>query len=1287
MQLQNDPGLAQRMAQIEAFTQNYIQNAQNLSVNAEILYVPVVVHVVWNTGNPIENISDEQIQSQIDVIYEDFRRLNADADSTWSQAADMEIEFYLAQVDPDGNPTNGITRTESSVTSWTTDDQIKFNASGGKDAWDTTRYFNFWVGNLGGGLLGYGQFPGGNPATDGIVMTTTTFGNANATGGGSFYLSPPYNLGRTTTHEMGHYFNLYHIWGDDGGACSGSDLVDDTPNQANATGGCPSGIQTDACATTAPGYMYQNYMDYTNDACMIMFTEGQKGRMRATLEAGGPREVLNQAPFDYQMALVAPEIDICAPTDAVYDFTYNTFAGFTGTTTFSAVGLPAGASPVFSPANTDTDGTTVTLTISGLGSVAVGNYPFTIDGTSGTTVNSSNATLNVYDTNLAAPSLTAPADGATDVASTADLTWAADINAAEYDVEIASDSGFTTIVESATVSTNSYTASSLMSTTQYYWRVLHKNDCATGTYSAGRSFTTAATSCGTFAADDTPIVITTAGGVTYTSVITIQDDLTINDVNVTINIDHTYVSDLNISLQSPNGTIVDLTFGNGGSGDNYTDTVFDDAGATAITSGSPPFTGTFIPEGTLADFNGEMTLGDWTLIVTDTFAFDGGSINLFQLELCVDGDFTPDTDGDGFIDTLDNCVDIANADQSDIDGDGLGDVCDDDIDGDGVLNASDNCPETANADQADADSDGFGDVCDIDCQSFTSLDTPVAIGTGAGATYTAVINIADDLPIDDVNVTINIEHTWISDLFITLQSPYGTVVDLTLGNGGSGDNYTDTVFDDDGGTSITGGTPPFTGTFQPEGNLSDFTGESTTGDWTLTVTDTATGDGGAINLFELELCVVGEFAQDTDGDGVNDLADNCVDIANADQADLDGDGLGDVCDDDRDGDGVLNTADNCPDNANPDQGDLNGNGIGDYCDVECEVATSGDTPITIAGDAAATESYTASVEIMENVIISDINVTVNISHVWDSDLNISLRSPGGATIDLSSGNGGSGDNYTNTVFDQEASTFITSGSAPFTGSFVPEGDLSALYGEYALGNWSLIVTDTFGPLDGGTINSFTLEVCGIRNPVDWDVDGVPNVDDNCLYTVNPDQSDVDGDGIGDICDPDIDNDGVLNAEDDNCAYNANSDQSDIDEDGLGDACDPDIDNDTILNDDDNCPETPNENQSDVDRNGIGDVCDGLIVNDVLTPNSDGFNDTWAVVNIERFQDAKLHVYNRWGNEVFSAVNYNNDWNGTSGSSGNASAFRIIFLSDRSIWRWDSYIDWLDIHNLLVAYNN
>ncbi len=404
-----------------------------------------------------------------------------------------------------------------------------------------------------------------------------------------------------------------------------------------------------------------------------------------------------------------------------------------------------------------------------------------------------------------------------------------------------------------------------------------------------------------------------------------------------------------------------------------------------------------------------------------------------------------------------------------------------------------------------------------------------------------------------------------------------------------------------------------------------------------------------INLFEIELCAIGEFSVDTDGDGVIDDSDNCPEEANADQADMDEDGLGDVCDDDIDGDGILNEDDNCPENANPDQADLDNDGIGDWCDEECTSATSEDTPITIA-DSGDNATYTASVHIMENIIITDVNVTINIDHDWDSDLDIFLTNPNGDQIELSTGNGGGGDNYTDTVFDQEADASISSGTPPFTGSFIPEGDLSSLNGDYSAGVWTLEVTDTFGALDGGIINSFTLEVCGILDPNDYDVDGVLNEDDNCLLTVNPDQSDMDGDGQGDFCDDDMDGDGVLNVND-NCPGTVNPDQSDLDGDGLGDICDNDMDGDGSTNSTDNCPETYNLDQSDLDGNGVGDVCDGLIPNDVLTPNGDSINDTWMILNIERFPNAIVKVYNRWGNEVFSAKNYSNNWNGTSDSGG------------------------------------
>ena len=160
MQLKNNPEMETKLAQLEQLTQARAAQASQANTG-DILYMPVVVHILWNSANPDENLSEAQIMSQMDVLYKDFRRLNEDADDTWEQAADMEIEFYLAQLDPEGNPTTGITRTETNVTAWGFSDAMKSSATGGVDPWDVTKYFNVWVANLGGGLLGFAQFPGG----------------------------------------------------------------------------------------------------------------------------------------------------------------------------------------------------------------------------------------------------------------------------------------------------------------------------------------------------------------------------------------------------------------------------------------------------------------------------------------------------------------------------------------------------------------------------------------------------------------------------------------------------------------------------------------------------------------------------------------------------------------------------------------------------------------------------------------------------------------------------------------------------------------------------------------------------------------------------------------------------------------------------------------------------------------------------------------------------------------------------------------------------------------------
>lgn len=260
-----------------------------------VITVPVVVHVIYI--NATQNISDQQIYSQITVLNQDYRRLNPDTTNTPtafdSIAADIGIEFCLATLDPNGNPTNGITRTSSTGGDFgaffnpLTED-AKTTASGGIDPWPTDEYLNIWVCNLFPGLLGYAQFPGGNPALDGVVITYTAFGNMGT-------VTAPSTLGRTASHECGHWFGLYHIWGDDSDCTTGSDSIADTPN-ANGASASDCQFNLNSCSNedsywgaNDPNDMVQNYMDYSHDSCMNMFTQGQKARMMSFLFSDSAR--------------------------------------------------------------------------------------------------------------------------------------------------------------------------------------------------------------------------------------------------------------------------------------------------------------------------------------------------------------------------------------------------------------------------------------------------------------------------------------------------------------------------------------------------------------------------------------------------------------------------------------------------------------------------------------------------------------------------------------------------------------------------------------------------------------------------------------------------------------------------------------------------------------------------------------------------------------------------------------------------------------------------------------
>ncbi len=285
-QILENPFIIDQMDRIELHTRKYLESGGH---QREVVTIPVVVNVVYRGIE--QNISDAQILSQIDVLNADFRRTNSDADGIWPQAADTEIQFCLAIFDPDGNPTTGIRRRSTTVGSFNTNNNVKFTSTGGLDAWPTDQYLNIWVCNLGGGLLGYAQFPGGNPATDGIVCDYAYFGTIGTA-------TQPFHLGRTATHEVGHWLNLRHIWGD--GGCGVDDQVADTPlaGAPNTTGSPCTFPGPNSCNTGAGDQpdMFQNYMDYSDDACMNLFTAGQKARMQAVLAPGGFRNSLLASP-------------------------------------------------------------------------------------------------------------------------------------------------------------------------------------------------------------------------------------------------------------------------------------------------------------------------------------------------------------------------------------------------------------------------------------------------------------------------------------------------------------------------------------------------------------------------------------------------------------------------------------------------------------------------------------------------------------------------------------------------------------------------------------------------------------------------------------------------------------------------------------------------------------------------------------------------------------------------------------------------------------------------------
>jgi hypothetical protein len=306
-------------AQFEAWVNPLIaQYKAQQSVSSQtggIITIPVVVHVIHN-GQALgvaPNITDSQVQSQITVMNNDFRRLaGTPGFNTNTVGVDTQIQFALAQQDPNGNPTNGINRVNLCQASWSTgaiDSTVK-----PATIWDPTSYLNMWSVNFSDtSLLGYAQFPdasglgglntsGGAAATDGVVANYSTFGSVNYNDG-TFLLNAPYNQGRTMTHEVGHWIGLRHIWGD--GSCA-SDFCADTPTANTANFGCPTIVNCDSNGNE----MVQNYMDYSDDSCMNIYTQNQKDRMIVIMNNAARRTTLKTSTKDLPMTLFANDAEV-----------------------------------------------------------------------------------------------------------------------------------------------------------------------------------------------------------------------------------------------------------------------------------------------------------------------------------------------------------------------------------------------------------------------------------------------------------------------------------------------------------------------------------------------------------------------------------------------------------------------------------------------------------------------------------------------------------------------------------------------------------------------------------------------------------------------------------------------------------------------------------------------------------------------------------------------------------------------------------------------------------------
>ena len=362
------------------------------------------------------------------------------------------------------------------------------------------------------------------------------------------------------------------------------------------------------------------------------------------------------------------EYEVCQPDDLVVTFNYEPVLDFTEETTFTVVSPPTGLDITFFPETATSNNTSVDLILSNTGAVSEDNYNIEVLATSSSVTKKVVLEVSIYDADFPDVALLSPANGLEDTSTGMPLEWESDSSYTSYEVEISTDTSFNTIVESATVFSNTYRPSGLINATTYFWRVKPINACGDGDFGPPFGFTTVQFSCKNKESDGLPIEITPIGKPTITSSITFLEDLPLADINVNLTVDHTFLSDLAISLTSPAGTTVVLVSSSCGDLENINATFDDDADSFEC-DGKPAISGTVKPLGSLDAFKGESILGKWVLEVSDNVQSDGGALRAFSLDVCVEGEFRPDADKDGIYDDGDDvCLGTAEGQEVDANG-------------------------------------------------------------------------------------------------------------------------------------------------------------------------------------------------------------------------------------------------------------------------------------------------------------------------------------------------------------------------------------------------------------------------------------------------------------------------------------------------------------------------------------------------------------------------------------------------------------------------------------------